>query len=790
MRRFRKCGWVVVLCGALSAAPGLSSSHRIADGDSPLNVIEVDERWLVTTNSGWHKQYLQAYDEHLGTVSSRLDLPSVWYGLAYEPISHVLLASSGAGSVYAIRMEQGHFGSVREMPFEGCKVAAGVAIQDAGSAWVACNQSQTLVHFDPSSRRVLGTQALDGFPYVIKNVPGGRMAVSLWGKSAVAILRADDEDGVSIVNVGSHPSDMLVLESRNLLLVACSDSDDISWIDLKSLTEVRRTHIRISPDLRGAQPDALAVDPGTGRIFVALAAVNALAVLTPDPRHEPEHNPSVIPVSGGYPTALLFSGENHSLYVAAARNQVTGPNGGAGSTKSSYPQIGSLIGGGIEVFSANQLARRPTQTTLRGQVYGTKRVLSTSENSAIRHFSAMPAKRAPIQYVFYILKENRTYDQLFGDIPQGNGSPELTLFGEDVTPNHHELAREFGLYDNFFVDGDVSADGHFWSMAAASTDYVNKFWPANYSHLAEGVFDAPYDGDADHDDPVAVPSSGFIWDRAKKLGVTYRDYGEWGVPDPTDIHKNIIYLAGLKGHYDPYYRDEIGDVSDQDRVNEWLKEFREFEGNGKLPQLTIIHLPNDHTVGTRVGYPTPRAMVADNDLALGRIVETISHGRFWPRSVIFVLEDDAQDGPDHVDCHRSPLLVISPFARRHVVEHRRYTTASVLKTIEQILGMGSLTYFDDRAASLLSDFQQRQDLTPYSTRQPPVSLGEKNTPDSPGARTSAQWDFREADRAPVQELNRVIWQSMRGVDSVPPAPVHQVSLWIPPERLDFSQGRR
>jgi len=220
----------------------------------------------------------------------------------------------------------------------------------------------------------------------------------------------------------------------------------------------------------------------------------------------------------------------------------------------------------------------------------------------------------------------------------------------------------------------------------------------------------------------------------------------------------------------------IGDVTDQQRTDEWQKEFREFEANGKLPELSIIHLPNDHTCGTRPGYPTPRAMVADNDLALGRIVETISHSSFWPRSVIFVLEDDAQDGPDHVDAHRSVLLVISPYTRRRVIEHRHFQTASVLKTLEQILGMGSLTYFDDRAPSLLVDFESVPNLDAYQALQPAVSLTEMNTPESPGAAESLQWDFTHPDRAPETELNRVIWQSTRGRDSLPPASVIRVQM--------------
>jgi len=463
------------------------------------------------------------------------------------------------------------------------------------------------------------------------------------------------------------------------------------------------------------------------------------------------------------------------LMIANGRNPVTGPNAPPGATATKFPNIGTLIGGGIEGYSATEV-RQTKSTTLRHQVYEAIPAESAIGKQRIAYFSTTHPKLGPIQYVFYILKENRTYDQVLGDMPEGNGDARLVLFGKAVTPNHHALAQDFILFDNFFVDGDVSADGHFWSMAAAATDYVARLWTTTYSGHSEGAFDAPYDGDEDHDHPIAAPGSGFLWDRAEKMGVTYRDYGEWAVPDKKDKRKNVVYLAGLKHHFDSYYRDEIGDVTDQERVDEWQKEFRAFEADGNLAQLNIIHLPNDHTCGTRPGYPTPRAMVADNDLALGRIVETISHSRFWPHSVIFVLEDDAQSGPDHVDAHRSVLLAISPFTHRHMVEHTHFQTGSALKAMEQILGMASLTYFDDRALSLLVDFDSQPVLDPYTALKPEVSLTEMNTPDAPGAKESLRWDFKHPDRAPEAELNRVIWQSVRGRDSLPPAPVVQVRM--------------
>jgi DNA-binding beta-propeller fold protein YncE len=766
---------------ALREQSSQPSSFRVAKADMPLNLVEIDDRWIVSTNSGVHNAYLQSYDQQTANVADRVALSSAWYGLAFDRKRRLLLASSAESSLFVIGFDEGRFGQKREVPLANCLLPAGLALGADGSLWVACNQERSVLRIDYLSGKVLRRAQVGEFPYAISPLPGGILAVSLWGQSSVALLDGDTLQTIALVPVGSHPNNMLYLPRAQHLLIACSDSDDLSVVDVAKKVEARRFHLDIPQvAVGGAQPVALALDRASGDIYVALTALSAIAVFHIEFGKQMEYSYKRMFPVGTYPTALAYSSRNRTLLVADGRNAVTGPTGPPGATATKYPPIGSLIGGGIEAYSAGQL-RRTGLTTMRHQVYGAMSAEPASAQERVARFSSTPANVQPIQHVFYVLKENRTYDQVLGDMPEANGDPRLVLFGNQVTPNHHALARNFIVFDNFFVDGDVSADGHFWSMAATATDYVARLWTTTYSGHAESAFDAPYDGDEDHDHPIAAPGSGFIWDRAKKLGITYRDYGEWGLPDKRDKKKDTVYLAGLKDHFDPYYRDQIGDVSDQDRVNEWEREFHAFEANGNLPQLTIIHLPNDHTCGTRPGYPTPQAMVADNDLALGRIVETISHSRFWPHSAVFVLEDDAQSGPDHVDAHRSVLLTISPFTQVHRVEHAHFQTVSVLKTIEQILGMNSLTYFDDRAPSLLAEFELQPNLSPYTALTPSVSLDERNAPDAPGAKESSRWDFSHPDRAPESELNRVIWQSVRGRDSVIPAPVVQVRMetdWV------------
>src|SRR5579863_2727529 len=747
-----------------------SVATPVTRADVPLNLAETPDGFLLSTNSPYGTQYL----------------------LAYEPQQQLVLASDGNRSVYALPFKEERFGQPRPVAFDGCQMTAGLAILDESTAVVACNQNHLLIEFDPGTGRVLKRSEVGEFPYELKLLPGKHLAVSDWGQSAVDILDAATLRRVKRITVGSHPSDMLVTPEGGLLLVACADSDLVSVINLKTLNEIQRLDIRI-PDspLGGAQPDALAFDAASGKLFVALGAVNALAVFDLGKGGEAETKfDGLVPV-GPYPTSLVYSTHAQTLYIADGRNAVQGPNSLAATTYKLPPEarnyhsgsgsplayIGYLIGGGIEGIRAADFAGLASRmTSLARQVYGPRRELPSARAlEAIDTFSAKENSDTPIHHVIYIIKENRTYDQVLGDLKQGNGEADLTLFGDAVTPNEHQLARQFVLYDNFYVDGDVSADGHMWSTTASATDYVRKLWPSTYGdHVKVDFWGKGYDGDAEHDHPIGVPASGFIWDLARAAGVSYRDYGEWCVDSKTEPGTTRAFVSGLQGHYDPHYIDGIGATTDRHRIEEWEREFREFEQKGNLPQLTVMHLPNDHTTGTRHGKPTPRAMVADNDEALGHLVDVVSHSRFWRDTVIFVLEDDAQDGPDHVDAHRSPLFVISPYVHHGLVEHARFSTVSVLKTIEQLLGLGSLTYFDDRAPSLLEDFDKQPVLDAYTERTPEVSPDEMNDANAPGARESARWDFTRPDAAPEQALNRVIWQSVKGAHSEPPAPVFSV----------------
>ena len=358
---------------------------------------------------------------------------------------------------------------------------------------------------------------------------------------------------------------------------------------------------------------------------------------------------------------------------------------------------------------------------------------------------------------------------MFGDIETGNGDPTLTLFGEDVTPNAHALAREFVLLDNFYVDAEVSYDGHAFSMGAYATDAVEKIWPTNYGQRGGIYLSEGGGGQRNPYGNLAAPPQGYIWDMAKRAGVSVRSYGEFVERDDR-TGRIKASVPGLEGLFNPDYPPYDLNIRDNARVDVWLKEFTEFVRAGTVPRLSIIRLGNDHTAGTRPTAHTPRAMIAENDAALGRVVQAISSSPIWKESAIFILEDDAQNGADHVDAHRSPALVISPFARRRAIDSTMYSTSSVLRTMELILGLEPMTQYDAAAAPMYGAFQPTPTLTPYAALGPRVSIDELNGSTAWGAEASLRMNLDDADMAPEMELNEILWRSIRGADAPMPPP--------------------
>ena len=364
--------------------------------------------------------------------------------------------------------------------------------------------------------------------------------------------------------------------------------------------------------------------------------------------------------------------------------------------------------------------------------------------------------KSPIKHVFYIVKENRTYDQVLGDVKGGNGDTSLVLFGEKITPNQHQLVKDFALLDNFYVDGEVSADGHNWSLGAYATDYLEKNWVSSY-----GGRGGEYDAEGTR--KIANNKGDFIWGACKKAGVSYRTYGEFA-----DNYKANIPV--LENHFCTFYTSWDQTVRDTTRVNQWKRDFDSLVSVNALPQMNTFRLINDHTEGMSIGRPTPFAHTADNDLAVGMFIYYLSKSPVWKESVVFILEDDAQNGPDHVDAHRSPVYVVGPYVKRNFIDHTPYTTSGVVRTMELILGVAPMSQYDAGATPLWRSFTATPNFKTYDAIPSNINLEDKNVVWNELSERSAKFDLSKEDRVPDNEFSEVIWKGVKGLHSVMPAP--------------------
>jgi len=516
----------------------------------------------------------------------------------------------------------------------------------------------------------------------------------------------------------------------------------------------------------GSMPNALAVAPDGNTLYVANGGNNDVAVVdTATFRIR-----GLIPTAW-FPSAIAVSRDGQSLYVGnmkglGAGSNPRGPNPERPAPTAQY--IGSMARGTLSVIAVpNAAALRTymTQVVKNNGFDETQKILTQSPRDMTPH--AVPRRVGDpslIRHVIYIIKENRTYDQVLGDFPQGDGDRNLVLFGRDVTPNHHALAETFVLLDNCYADAEVSADGHNWSTAAVATDYVQKMWPANYSNRNRFY-------DFQGGSSASTPLRGYLWEYAARAGLTYRVYGEFfAFRSKPPAVEPAPFANALAGHLSPAYAGYDLSIRDQARVDAWEAEFEEFVRRGTVPTLMILSLPNDHTAATRPGYPTPKAMVADNDLALGRIVQTVSRSPIWRETAIFIIEDDAQDGPDHVDAHRTVCLVASPYVRRGVVDHRMYSTVSMLRTIELTLGLPPMSQFDAAAAPMITAFSDTPTLMPYDAVQPKQPLGEINQKNAYRAKDAIALALDRPDEADAQILNAILWHAVKGKHVPMPRP--------------------
>ncbi|HEY2931701.1 MAG TPA: bifunctional YncE family protein/alkaline phosphatase family protein [Acidobacteriota bacterium] len=739
----------------------------------PLNfLIDDRENTAIVLHNGHRQPSLVVVDLGKGADLQRFPLPNSWLGLARSVRDRKLYVSGGGDNkIFKFRKERKGYladGEIVLAPPRNADVfVGGLAVSADGSRlYAVCNLSNEVRVLETANGKTVRAYPTGKHPYACVLSPDDKtLYVSNWGDASVSVI---DLAGGTIHNirVGLHPNDMKLAAGGNYLLVANASDNTVSVIDLTTgvvLENIRTAITEKSPE--GSTPNALALSPDGKTLIVANADNNNLAVIHLDPAGKGSLIKGFIP-TGWYPTGVSFSDDGATVYALNGKGSSAANPQGPDPWNPDRGYIGDLLKGSLSIipYPTTETLRTLTDQTFRNTPYRDQ-LLRINQEPLPGLFSQFVGSRSPrIKYVVYIIKENRTYDQVFGDLPRGNGDRSLTLFGEAITPNHHALANSFALLDNFYVDAEVSATGHNWSMGAYATDYVEKLWPSTYASRGR-IYD--YEGG----NATVYPPAGYLWDAAKRAGITFRSYGEFIDNAEKPEQEGSTRMETLKGNFDPQFRSFDLDYPDQKRADRFISEFVRLERENNLPRLQIVRLPNDHTAGTKAGSLSPRSLVADNDLALGRVVEAISHTPAWKQTVIFVLEDDAQNGPDHVDAHRSICLVISPYVKRNWLDSTHYTTCSVLRTIELLLGLKPLSQYDAAARVMTALFTREADFTPYRAIQARYPLDERNPAGGPGARESAQMNFKDIDAAPDLLLNQVIWQSVHGEGSKMPAPV-------------------
>jgi DNA-binding beta-propeller fold protein YncE len=806
------------------------AGRQISVGDFPVNIaVHPGGRFAAVLHCGYGSHEIVVIDVDRSQLISRVQLEEAFYGIAFSPDGNrVFAGGAGAEVLYVFDFANGYLAAQRTIVLRDAKergIPAGLAIAQNGKRlWVAnvLGQTVSVVDLEMGARTVevplsnatfwvpsnqpdpmqdieddavtkrarallekLNEQA--PFPYAcVADEKRGRLYVSLWGQAAVQVVELESGRLGPRFATQEHANEMVLSHYGERLFVANANRNSVTVIDV----ETGKTQETLLAELEsdsppGSTPNSLALSADDKHLFVANANINAVTVFDVS---EPGHSRSLgfIP-TGWYPTSVRLTPDGRRLLVANGKGLTSranryGPRPGEDGTNAAPEYIGGLFQGTVGVIdlpSSDRFEERMKVYTERCRRGHPAEALSPTATSRDLARFPIPEHRggvSPIQHCIYIIKENRTYDQILGDLEKGNRDPSLCLFPEEVTPNHHKLAREFVLLDNFYVDGEVSADGHEWSMGAYATDYVEKMWPLSYGHNDRKKYTYPSEGRF----KIAASTGGYLWDRAREAGVSYRSYGEFVNNGATTNDPCFTMVPALQDHFDPGFRSFDIDYSDLARADRFISELHRYEQLGEMPRLQIVRLPNDHTAGTSVGKLTPRSFVAENDVALGRVVRAVSHSRFWPSTAIFVLEDDAQDGPDHVDAHRSIAYIISPYVRRGTIDSTLYSTTSMLRTIELILGLKPMSQFDKAAVPMMNCFQIHPDLRPYQAESARVSLQERNTKSSWGAELSAKMDFSREDAADDRLLNEVIWRSVKGLDVPMPAPA----------RAGFLIGRR
>ena len=769
------------------------------------SIVSPDGKYVLILQAGYMPPTVTSHDAKTMKEVASVRVPDAWMGLAFAPGSPKFYVGGGSkASFFEFELlsdgkieTRRTFSLVDEGQRKHTDFIGDVAVSNDGHLlYAAALHRDSVFVVNLTTGIVIEEWKTLARPYKIQMHPSGRIFyVSGMGASRLALH--DAVSGALLIKTPTEAEPMDLAYSAikpapgednapatytARLFVASGATNLVSVFAVGAdgaLTPLEKINIALTAlQPAGSTPAAVALSPDEKTLYVVCSDLNAVAVV--DVSNARSEVRGFIP-AGWYPTAARMLADGR-LLILNGRGLRSLPNPkGPNPTKNVAPMhrgnteleyVGGIQHGTVSVvapFDEEKLADW-TRTVYDNSPYTDERMIDANVPQG-NPIPSQPGGPTPIEHVIYIVKENRTYDQVLGDMSTGNGDASLTLFGEGITPNLHKIAREFVLLDNFYVNADVSADGHNWSASAIAPPYVQRMWPNSY-----GGRRAHYDYEGM--ERAAMPPAGRLWNNALQKGLSIRNFG-WWVENARPLPASGPLVAQTRDpQLAPYtnmnYRGFDLDYPDVEREKVFAAELKQWESVGKMPALTMVRLGNDHTSGVAAGKVAPLSAAADNDLAVGRLVEAVSKSKFWATTAIFILEDDAQNGPDHVDSHRSPAYLISPYTRARGVDSTMYNTTSMLRTMELILGLRPMTIFDASARPMWNAFTNKADTRAFDALPASHTIDDRNPPvKTADARRSQEFDLDEADRIDDDAMNAILWRAVKG--STAPAPVR--SYW-------------
>jgi len=763
-----------------------SAGKSFGLGDLPLNIaVSNSKKFVAVTNNGVSAHSIMLIDVKSERVIDSVIIPKAWYGLTFSPDDQFLYAAGGYDNkIVRYEIIQNKLNKKDEIVLGAVwpnRVGPSGITFDSNrqKIYVVTRDNRSLYIIDAKTQKIERQFGLDGEAYMsVLSTDAKELYISCWGCDHVLVFDLNMQAWKAPIKVGDNPNEMLISPNGLQLYVCNANDNTVSVINLKTKKVIETLDVALYPNSpSGSTTNGLAMDPIKKCLYIANADNNCLAVFdvsTPG-KSVPK---GFIPV-GWFPTNVKFI--NNKIWVTNGKGNTSlanpyGPrpikngeevilHGADVNAPKEVQYIGSLFKGSMSVIPS------PSVKDLQGYSKAVYRNASYSPGKSDLADKEAPGfpipmkmgQKSPIKYVFYVIKENRTYDQVLSDVKGGNGDTTLLLFGRKYTPNQHAIAEKFVLLDNFYVDSEVSADGHMWSMGAYATDFMEKSWPTSYGGKGGGIYGEP-------EKNVVLNKSGFIWDLCNRYGVTYRTYGEF-------VTNGKATIPVLDKHFHPTFPSYTLAVMDTTRLRIWKTEFETMVKENRVPQFNTLRLGNDHTEGLRLGRPTPYAHVADNDFAVGQLIETLSKSPIWNETAVFILEDDAQNGADHVDAHRSTAYVAGGFVKRNYVDHTAYSTSSMLRTMELILGLSPMSQYDAAAMPMWRCFDSVAKPIDFKAISPNVDLRTKNVARNEWQRKSELFNFEKEDTNNDVAFNLVLWHGLKG-DKIPfPGPTRAAFVY-------------